>query len=262
MTRSTTAVSFLNWPEFAMCKKKIWFGAAVSLAVLYTGLCVGRARAGTITFDTPVGATVEAGLPVDAEAVFVTSTDTLTITLTNLLSIPEDVGQNLSDLGFTVSTGQTAGTLTNSSGVERTIDANGSYTIGSVISTGWQLSTGAAFKLDVLAPGGAGPTHLIIGGPDSTGFYSNANGSIAGNKAHNPFLAGDVTFTLNIPGLTNASSISSVFFSLGSVEGINVPGVSVTDVSVPEPASISILASGMVGMAGFAFRRQRRTTKE
>ena len=206
-----------------MCKKRMWFGAALSLAVLYTGLCLGRAHAGTITFSTPLSASA-GSLPVDAEAVFVTSADTLTLTLSNLLSNPESVDQNLSDLGFTVSTGQTAGTLTNSSSRERTIASDGTYSVGSVVPTGWQLGSdfqlGAAFKVDVLAPASAGPTHLIIGGPDSTDFYGNADLSINGNRAHNPFLAGDVTFTLNILSLTDASSISSAFFSFGTNEDV------------------------------------------
>src|SRR5215471_5596725 len=220
-----------------MCKKGMWFGAAVSLAVLYTSLCVGSAQAGTITFNTPLGATA-GGLPVDAEAVFVTSTDTLTVTLSNLLSNPKSVIQNLSDLGFTISTGQTTGTLTNSSGLERTVANNGTFTDGAVVSTGWQLdSTGAPFRLHVLGTG-TGPAHTIIGGPDGTNVYSNANGSIAGNGPHNPFLAGTVTFDLHVAGLTANDTISSAFFSFGTTEGENIPGIQ----SAPEPASIGILA--------------------
>jgi hypothetical protein len=229
-----------------------WFPAAASLSLFWTGLWMGSAQAGTITYITPSGATAVGG-PVDAAAVFVTSTDTLTVTLLNLLSNPKDVAQNLSDLGFAISSGQTTGTLTDSSGQELSVYSNGTFTFGSTVPTGWQLdSDGAPFHLDLLGT----PTraHTIIGGPGAGGTYSNANGSIARNNAHNPFLNGEATFTLNIPGLTDASSISSASFSFGTTEGADVfPGIIQ---SVPEPASIGILAFGMVGLAGCSLPRR------
>src|SRR5262245_55735486 len=134
-----------------MFKARLWFSAAASLAVLLTVLCMRSAQAGTITFITPPGSTNSAGLPVNAEAVLLTSRDTLTVTLADLQTNQKSVGQNVSDLGFEISTGQTDGTLTTSAGLERTVAGNGSFTDGSVVSTGWELdSAGAPFRLHVL----------------------------------------------------------------------------------------------------------------
>jgi hypothetical protein len=105
-----------------------------AVAALGIGPVLGQANAGTITYVTPSGATIN-GLPVDAEAVFTTGTDTLTITLTNLEANPTSVAQNLSDLTFTLS-GGTITSLSSSSGQEITVNSNGTFSPGSTVSTG------------------------------------------------------------------------------------------------------------------------------
>jgi hypothetical protein len=227
---------------------------ALSLAILSAGWVSGDCRANSVTFVTPAGSTA-GGQPVSAEAVFTTSMNTLTITLTNLQANPTSVVQNLSDLFFTLSSGQTTGTLTSSSGMERTVNGNGSFTDGSVVPTGWKLSTGP-LELNDLAAGAAGPAHLIIGPPDGLGQYSNANGSIAGNKPHNPFLAGPVMFTLDIPGVTVDSTVSSATFSFGTTAGVNVPGM-VPMPFVPEPSSLVLVGVAVAGLAVGHGRRRR-----
>src|SRR5712692_3351733 len=60
------------------------------------------AMATMITFATP-GGSMQGGNPVNAQAVFTTGLNTVTIDLTNLLTAAQmnDVSQNLSDLMFT-----------------------------------------------------------------------------------------------------------------------------------------------------------------
>jgi hypothetical protein len=121
---------------------------------------------------------------------FTTSANTLNIALSDLQADPKDVAQLLSDLSFTVGNGGslTGSTEASSAGQEITVNKDGSFTLGSTVGRGWVFSsTSSTGTLDVLAGGGAGPTHLIIGPPGTGGVYDNANGSIAGNKAHNPF---------------------------------------------------------------------------
>jgi hypothetical protein len=171
----------------------------------------------------------------------------LSITLVNLEANPTDVTQLISDLSFTLSSGQTSGNLTSSSGLERTVAGNGSFADGSLpVDTGWALT---GLHLDVLGTP-IGPAHLIIGPPDASNKYSNANGSIAGNGPHNPFLAGDVTFTISIPILTDQDNVTSATFSFGTTAGQNlVPGVPQITNTIPDGGTtVLLLGAGLSGL--------------
>jgi hypothetical protein len=139
--------------------------------------------------------------------------------------------------------------------MERSVAKNGTFTNGSTVSTGWEVddvvSTG--LRLHVLGTPIA-PAHLIIGPPGGA-TYSNANGSIAGNKPHNPFLAESATFDLSVTGVTGDTVISGVTFSFGTTEGNNVTVGEgpPPPPPVPEPASIVLAGLGLMGFA--AYRR-------
>jgi hypothetical protein len=222
-------------------------------------LVASVASATSITFDTPSGSTA-GGLPVSATATFVTGTDSLTISLTNLQDNPTSVVQNLSDLIFVLSSGQTTGSLTSSSGLDRTIAANGTFTDGATVSTGWELETfGSGLRLHVLGTG-TGPAHTIIGGPDGSNVYSNANGSITGNGPHNPFIAETATFQLTILGLTADSTVTSASFSFGTTEGTEVPGCVDCGGRVPEPSAGALFVISGALFAIVATVRRSGTT--
>src|SRR5262249_866643 len=145
--------------------------------------------------------------------------NTLSIVLANLQANPTDVAQLLSDLSFTLGNGGslTGATLASSAGQEITVAADGTFTLGSTVATGWVPTLGGTSgSLDVLGAGGAGPSHLIIGPPGPGGTYSNANGSIAGNKPHNPFLNDVATFSITGSGITADTTITGVTFSFGT----------------------------------------------
>jgi len=233
------------------------------LLVLMTSVLVGvlvvappPGNAAVIAFDTPTGATV-GGQPVDAAVTFTTGAGTIHVTLQDLLANPTDVGQLLSDLSFHIAgtTGNLTGTLTGSVGQEVTVNSNGTFTPGGNVSTGWALSggTGGTFLLNVLGTP-IGPAHLIIGPPGAGGTFSNANGSIAGNAPHNPFLFEVGSFDISVAGVTAATSIDNVVFSFGTTAGNNVPA---TPPSVPEPGTLLLLGFGLAGVAG-AVRWGRR----
>ncbi len=225
-------------------------GVLASLAASL--LLAPAAEASISTYDIAPGTTV-GGLPVSATVTFTTSTDDIKISLTNLQNNPTGVIQNLSDLAFTLDTGQTIGTLLSSSALLRTVNADGTFTNGGTASTGWELETsGSGLRLHVLGTP-IGPAHTLIGGPDGSNLYSNANGSIAGNGPHNPFITGTATFDLQVLGVTTLSLVNSATFSFGTTEGNNVPGIRSR---VPEPSTFLLLVSGLSIVGAMGWRRR------
>ncbi len=229
-----------------------------ALALLF-GLSATQAEAGLFTFTIP-GATTVGGQPVSANASITTGAGTISVTLNNTQANPTSVIQNLSDLFIAFNNSQVSGSLTSSSGMERSVaKTGGTFTNGPTVSTGWEVDDVAStgLRLHVLGTPVA-PAHLIIGPPDGSNLYSNANGSIAGNKPHNPFLAETATFDLSVAGVTADTAITGVTFSFGTTEGNNVTvgRGPPPPPPVPEPASIVLAGLGMVGFA--AYRRLSR----
>jgi hypothetical protein len=173
-------------------------GRVIIFAGIVLAWVVAPVQAGSFTFVTPTGSSTGGG-PVLAEADFTTNAGSMSITLRNLQPNITDVAQALSDLIFTLSGAAplTGSTETASSGQEITIAGNGTFTLGATVPAGWPYSSTATVgTLNVLAGGGAGPAHLIVGPPDGGNVYTAANGSIAGNGPHNPFLNQSASFTI------------------------------------------------------------------
>ncbi len=225
-------------------------------------LGAGTAQASVIVFQTPMGATTSGGA-VSATASFTLSANTLDIQLTNTLANPTSVAQLLSGLSFTLDSGLTNGTLSSSVANFITVASGGTFSsAGSGLPTGWVLQPG--FDLcDICASGGGSnrPAGLIIGPPGAGHLYSSANGSIAGNGPHNPFIDQTASYDLNIQGLSASDAISSVTFRFGTTFGTDtVDGVCTSDcggTSVPEPGPLALFAAGLLGCALFINRRRR-----
>ena len=217
--------------------------------LMILGLAAVSAFGSTITFFTPIGATVTDG-PVSATAEFTTGSNSLFISLTNTLANINSVGQALSDLAWTFDGTLVGTSMSASSGNLISIAADGTYTSLGLDSTGWELDA-TGLRVCALCADVAGPSRLIVGPPDANNVYANANGSIAGNTPHNPFLKGAATFQILVPGLTADSAVTSATFSFGTKEGVNVPGVCVGDcgggsgtAELPEPGTWLLLGSG------------------
>jgi hypothetical protein len=244
----TLATKRTQRTEYITMKIKTLIPAMASACLLALA-----ANANTITYVTPTGSNPGGGA-VDAYATFVTGSGTVSITLGNLEANPTDVAQLISDLSFTLSGGQTSGTLASSSGQEITVNKNpNTYTLGSTVSTGWDLT---GLTLDVLGSSTA-PSHLIIGPSGSGGLYSDANGSIAGNGPHNPFLNQTATFVIDVSGVTDASSVDSATFSFGTTEGqytvTGTPGQ--PPQSIPDGGTTALLLGAALSSLGLIRRR-------
>jgi hypothetical protein len=225
-------------------------------AILAMALMAAPALAITVTGTVPGG-------PVSSSADFdFTTPGAVTVTLHNLTSVAnfKNVGQALSDFGFVLTGITAAPTGYSSSGVERTVAADKSFTDGSAVATGWELTSGFNFSLlqktfsterGISGIGyylnGLGtdtaPSHTII----TDGPYTNVNASIAGNDPHTPFLAGDVSFTLDIPGVNCSTGVQYVLFSYGTTPS----GV------VPIPPSALLMGSGLLGLGLVGWRRKK-----
>jgi len=223
--------------------RRLFHGGARSVLALTCLLAdVSGLHGALITYITGEGA-LTSGNPISASATFTTAEGCLLLTITDLLTDPKDVTQAVSGLEFVLSNGATTGTLISSSAQEITVNKGGMYGLGSTVLTDWSLINSLDGGLELQDLGFAGPRHLIIGPPGPDGLYDKANGSIAGNGAHNSFLNQTAAYYLAVGGVTEATMITSVKFSFGTTPGANtVAGM----VASAERSSAGMLLVGSV----------------
>lgn len=236
------------------------------LGTLMLGVGLGGVVEADQLFTTPSGAT--AGSPaqsVSASADFDLSGTTLTIALTDTQPNIKDAGQLLTDVFFTLSTGASPSLSSETGNLVKVAKTTNSVTDLGVTTIGWgfggaTVGTLSGFELCVICQGGptatATPSEGIIGPASVDGKYDDANGSIAGNKAHNPFVSETANFT--ITGIPTGTMINGVIFSFGTTAGAeNVTGSPTSP--IPEPASVLLLGTVLLGLSKLApkLRRQR-----
>ena len=236
-------------PRFSNLKNSL-----LALAVFgILALTHGTAKADPIAVCTGPGCNTT-----NVSGSIVAGNGTVTITLNNNLTNAQvtSVIQNISGVYFQASgyNGGAVSLFQSNSTQSTSINGSGTATLGGAVNpTGWAAGhSGSTITICVVCAFGVGPTagpeQTIIGGTGS-GAYANANGSIAGNDPHNPFLAGTVTFTLIVPGVTVNSTFSNVVIQFGTTA--TPPETQ----EVPEPASMLLLGSGLIGAAA-SFRKR------
>jgi hypothetical protein len=234
------------------------------MAALAIGLTSSAASAGTFSFVTPAGSML-LGEPVSAAATITTNSNgTVSVTLANTQQMIHSATQLVTDLFFSLSGPTTGASISASATQILTVNGDGSVTpIGSGLP-GWGIETPTPTSIHLcdIGPGACTdpftPAHGLIG-PAAGGAvpYPNANNSIAGNGSHNPVIGPTVSWLLTVPGVTDATTVTSLTFSFTTGVDQIVPGV--PGGTVPEPASLTLLGSGLVYLSA-RMRRRRRTS--
>lgn len=245
--------------------KKIDLGL-IGRKTLFLGLPVlvlaMTASASNVTSSTPPGSTTSGG--VAASATFITGNGFINITLNDLEGNPTNVAQLLSGLTFTLSNGATSGTLFSATGTQISVKSGGTFTQAMMPGpTGWGLNNNVSGGVQLSALGFVGSSGLIIGAPGAGGTFSSANSTIAGSSPHS-FVLQSITFIVDITGVTSATTVTGATFGFGTTPGqFLVKGCMSTDpscglaapTSVPEPISLLLTGSGLIGLL---FLRRRR----
>ena len=240
------------------------FKAAFKFSVLAMFCMVVSTAAKADNFFFSQSGTIN-GLPVSATANLAgtAGTNTLTLVLTNTSLGHTSVAQALVGFQFTIcdAQGQLLPIVVTgiSAQTGRAIVFNGSTTAtdvgdSGVDNLGWGLNaTLGVTALGFTGPNGTNPPDESILGPANSGLtYTGANTSITGTSSHQPFVNETATFTLTLSGnLPEGFCICP-----GVTFFFNTDGTPLTN--VPEPASMLLLGTGLLGVAAGVRRRIRK----
>jgi hypothetical protein len=189
------------------------------------------------------------------EAIFSFSNDgsTLSITLINTLSPTAAIQSEISGLSFTFSSAPASMALVSVTPTNVIDCSNASSPCPPGAGSnpyGWGVTLGGGTGSLGAGYNGSGFSYQPYGIVNSNYLSSPGNGGLS-TPSTNPLLAGPVTFTFALAGLSFAPEVGRVAFAFGDPDIQDA-------VAVPEPQSLALLAIGLLSAAWVARRRNSR----
>jgi hypothetical protein len=229
-------------------------GICAPLLLAFLALTPARASVVYTASGSPVS-----GINDSAKATITLGSGTITVMLDQLSQYTgqSDVGL-LSGISFVVGPTISSTTLSSYtySGLA-SLSSSGTVTGATESATHWGTTvSGGIVYLATVGTGAAGgqPDDLIIG-PNASGNFSSSYGPVGNSVTnHLPVVLGEATFVLNAPGVTSATTLSDLVFNFGTSGGQTLTGV-LMPIDAPEPASVLVIASGLLGMGLFARKK-------
>ncbi len=192
--------------------------------------------------------------PLGGSATVVTGDRLLSIPLSSLLSNPTPGGWRVSDIEIALGDGLGSEPLISSASVVVTEHADGTFDVLVGPITQWSGSLDMSQVMSNASGPGAPlgqSLDLTISPVRRGGGFDTANSAIG---AANPFVQSGGTFNLVANGLGPTTLANQVTFGLGGVSALSR---AVAVQAVPEPMSIALLGSGLIGLALMRYRRKR-----